>query len=404
MENNTLTVTQLTEIIKMTLDGSPYLNRVAVSGEISNFNHHFASGHMYFTLKDEGAQLKCVMFRSSNVNLRIKPENGMKVLCTGRISVYPQDGRYQLYVSDIIENGIGALYIEAERIRKKLEAEGIFSEKLKRPLLPYPKKLGVITSQTGAAVRDIINIATSRYPECEIIVYPAIVQGEYAVKTLVDGIAYFNNKELVDTIIIGRGGGSIEDLQPFNTEEVAYAVRASKIPVISAVGHETDYTICDFAADVRASTPSHAAELAVPDCKALKNTLESDLLIIRQRISKIISDDRAALEKISSSRAFSSLENQITDRRQMLDGISSSMADKMNIILLNRKSEFEKSAARLDSTSPLKVLSRGYSFVEKDGVPVTSAENIEKGDKIKITMNNGEVISTVDEVKLNGKQ
>ncbi len=404
MENNTLTVTQLTEIIKMTLDGSPYLNRVAVSGEISNFNHHFASGHMYFTLKDEGAQLKCVMFRSSNVNLRIKPENGMKVLCTGRISVYPQDGRYQLYVSDIIENGVGALYIEAERIRKKLEAEGVFSEKLKRPLLPYPKKLGVITSQTGAAVRDIINIATSRYPECEIIVYPAIVQGEYAVKTLVDGIAYFNNKELVDTIIIGRGGGSIEDLQPFNTEEVAYAVRASKIPVISAVGHETDYTICDFAADVRASTPSHAAELAVPDCKALKNTLESDLLIIRQRISKIISDDRAALEKISSSRAFSSLENQITDRRQMLDGISSSMADKMNIILLNRKSEFEKSAARLDSTSPLKVLSRGYSFVEKDGVPVTSAENIEKGDKIKITMNNGEVISTVDEVKLNGKQ
>ncbi len=403
MENNTLTVTQLTEIIKMTLDGSPYLNRVAVSGEISNFNHHFASGHMYFTIKDDGAQLKCVMFRSSNVNLRIKPENGMKVLCTGRISVYPQDGRYQLYVSDIIENGIGALYIEAERIRKKLEAEGIFSEKLKRPLLPYPKKLGVITSQTGAAVRDIINIATSRYPECEIIVYPAIVQGEYAVKTLVDGIAYFNNKELVDTIIIGRGGGSIEDLQPFNTEEVAYAVRASKIPVISAVGHETDYTICDFAADVRASTPSHAAELAVPDCKALKNTLESDLLIIRQRISKILSDDRAALEKISSSRAFSSLENQITDRRQMLDGISSSMADKMNIILLNRKSEFEKSAARLDSTSPLKVLSRGYSFVEKDGVPVTSAENIEKGDKIKITMNNGEVISTVDEVKLNGK-
>ncbi len=237
MENNTLTVTQLTEIIKMTLDGSPYLNRVAVSGEISNFNHHFASGHMYFTIKDDGAQLKCVMFRSSNVNLRIKPENGMKVLCTGRISVYPQDGRYQLYVSDIIENGIGALYIEAERIRKKLEAEGIFSEKLKRPLLPYPKKLGVITSQTGAAVRDIINIATSRYPECEIIVYPAIVQGEYAVKTLVDGIAYFNNKELVDTIIIGRGGGSIEDLQPFNTEEVAYAVRASKIPVISAVGH-----------------------------------------------------------------------------------------------------------------------------------------------------------------------
>lgn len=404
MDNNTLTVTQLTEIIKMTIDGAPYLSRVAVSGEISNFNHHFASGHMYFTLKDEGAQLKCVMFRSQNINLRIKPENGMKVLCTGRISVYPQDGRYQLYVSDIIENGIGALYIEAERIRKKLEAEGVFSEKLKRPLAPYPEKIGVITSQTGAAVRDVINIATSRYPLCEIIVYPAIVQGEYAVKTLVDGIAYFNNKEKVDTIIIGRGGGSIEDLQPFNTEEVAYAVRGSKIPVISAVGHETDFTVCDFAADVRASTPSHAAELAVPDSKALADTLDSAMYKIKQRISKIISDDRAVIEKISSSRAFSSLENQITDRRQMLDSISGSMADKLNIIMLDRRAGFEKSVARLDATSPLKVLSRGYSFVEKDGVPVTGVENIEKGDKIKITMNNGEVISTVDEVKVNGKQ
>ncbi len=404
MENNTLTVTQLTEIIKMTVDGSPYLNRVAVSGEISNFNHHFASGHMYFTLKDEGAQLKCVMFRSSNVNLRIRPENGMKVLCTGRISVYPQDGRYQLYVSDIIEDGVGALYIEAERVRKKLEAEGIFSEKLKRPLKQFPKKLGVITSQTGAAVRDIINIATSRYPACEIIVYPATVQGEYAVKTLVSGIEYFNKKEKVDTIIIGRGGGSIEDLQPFNSEDVAYAVRASMIPVISAVGHETDFTVCDFAADVRASTPSHAAELAVPDSKALRETLDSGLYKIKQKILKIISDDRAAVERAAASRAFSSLENQITDRRQMLDTISGSMADKLNIILLKRKKEFETAAARLDSTSPLKVLSRGYAYVEKDGKPESDASAFEKGDKIKVTMNNGAVISTVDEVILNGKQ
>lgn len=403
METNAITVTQLTEIIKMTIDGAPYLSRVAVSGEISNFNHHFASGHMYFTLKDEGAQLKCVMFRSQNMNLRTKPENGMKVLCTGRISVYPQDGRYQLYVSDIIENGIGALYVEAERIRKKLEAEGLFSEKLKRPIVKYPKKIGVITSQTGAAVRDIINIATSRYPVCEITVYPAIVQGEYAVKTLVDGLSYFNDKEPVDTVIIGRGGGSIEDLQPFNTEEVAYAVRASKAPVISAVGHETDVSICDFAADVRASTPSHAAELATPDCKALKDTLDSDLYKLKQRIIKIISDDKTALEKISSSHAFSSLDNQVTDRRQMLDVMSSSMADKLNIIMLKCRKEFETAAARLDSTSPLKVLSRGYSYVEKDGVAVSDVKMIEKGDKIKITMNNGAVMSTVDEVKENEK-
>lgn len=403
METNAITVTQLTEIIKMTIDGAPYLSRVAVSGEISNFNHHFASGHMYFTLKDEGAQLKCVMFRSQNINLRIKPENGMKVLCTGRISVYPQDGRYQLYVSDIIENGIGALYVEAERIRKKLEAEGLFSEKLKRPIVKYPKKIGVITSQTGAAVRDIINIATSRYPVCEITVYPAIVQGEYAVKTLVDGLSYFNDKEPVDTVIIGRGGGSIEDLQPFNTEEVAYAVRASKAPVISAVGHETNVSICDFAADVRASTPSHAAELATPDCQALKDVLDSDLYKLKQRIIKIISDDKTALEKISSSHAFSSLDNQITDRRQMLDIMSSSMADKLNIIMLKSRKEFETAAARLDSTSPLKVLSRGYSYVEKDGVAVSNVKMIEKGDKIKITMNNGAVMSTVDEVKANEK-
>lgn len=399
-----MTVTQLTEIIKMTVDGAPYLNRVAVSGEISNFNHHFASGHMYFTLKDEGAQLKCVMFRSQNINLRIRPENGMKVLCTGRIGVYPQDGRYQLYVNDIIEDGVGKLYIEAERIRKKLEAEGVFSEKLKRPLPRFPKKIGVITSQTGAAVRDIINIATSRYPAVEIIVYPAVVQGEYAVKTLVDGLRYFNNKEPVDTVIIGRGGGSVEDLQPFNTEEVAYAVRGSSIPVISAVGHETDFTVCDFAADVRASTPSHAAELAVPDCKALRASLDSDLDKIKQRITKIISDNKKEIEKISSSRAFSSLENQITDRRQLLDAKGTSMSDKLNIIMMKSRKEFETAAARLDSTSPLKVLSRGYSYVEKDGAAVTDAENIEKGDKIKITMNNGAVLSTVDEVILNGKQ
>ena len=232
MENKTLTVTQLTEFIKLMIDGSPYLKSVAVSGEISDFKLHIQSGHMYFTLKDENALLKCVMFRSQNLNLRIKPENGMKVICTGKISVYAQDGRYQLYVTDIISDGIGALYIEAERIRKLLEAKGMFDEKLKRPLPKYPKKIGVITSQTGAAVRDIINIATSRYPSCELLIYPAVVQGATALKTLTDGLDYFNNKQKTDVIIIGRGGGSIEDFQPFNTEEIAYAVRGSAVPVI----------------------------------------------------------------------------------------------------------------------------------------------------------------------------
>jgi len=401
MENKTLTVTQLTEFIKLMIDGSSYLRSVAVSGEISDFKLHIQSGHMYFTLKDESALLKCVMFRSQNQSLRIKPQNGMKVICTGRISVYAQDGRYQLYVTDIISDGIGALYIEAERIRKLLEAKGVFDEKLKRPLPKYPKKIGVITSQTGAAVRDIINIATSRYPSCELLIYPAVVQGNTAIKTLIDGLDYFNNRQKTDVIIIGRGGGSIEDFQPFNTEEIAYAVRGSAVPVISAVGHETDFTICDFAADVRASTPSHAAELATPDGAALKKLFAAEADRITQRIRKKLSDNKNKIEKFASSRALSSYENQINDRRQMIDTMSDRMADKLNIILLNRRKAFETAAAKLEAVSPLKVLSSGYAYVEKDGKPKSNASDFEPGDKIKITMNDGDVISTVDEVILN---
>ena len=403
MENRQLTVTQVTEFIKMMIDGSPYLRSVSVSGEISNFNHHFASGHMYFTLKDDKAQLKCVMYRSQNLKLKIIPENGMKVICTGYISVYAQDGRYQLYVSDIINDGIGALYIEAERIRKMLEAKGIFDEKLKRPLPKYPDKIGVITSQTGAAVRDIINIATSRYPSCELIIYPAVVQGATALKTLTEGLLYFNDRQKTDVIIIGRGGGSIEDFQPFNTEEIAYAVRGSKVPVISAVGHETDFTICDFAADVRASTPSHAAELATPDGEALKKLFSAEKDRIVQRIKKKLSDNKNTIDKFASSRALSSYQNQINDRRQMIDAMSDKTADKFNIILLKRKKEFETAAAKLEAVSPLKVLSSGYAYIEKDGVPKSNAADFKKGDKIKVTMNDGAVVSTVEEVILNEK-
>ena len=398
MENRTLTVTQLTEIIKLTIDASPYLGTVAVAGEISNFNHHYASGHMYFTLKDEGAQLKCVMFRFQNANLRIKPENGMKVLCTGRISVYPQDGRYQLYVSDIIATGTGDLYIEAERIRKKLEAEGIFAEKLKRPVPEYPEKIGVITSQTGAAVRDIINIATSRYPDCELIIYPAVVQGASSVATLVSGLEYFNTKLKVDVIIIGRGGGSIEDLQPFNTEEIAYALRKSDVPVISAVGHETDVTICDFAADLRASTPSHAAELATPDKAALKVKLRSQLGAMKASINKILTADNSKIEKLASSRSLVSIDSLISDRRQMLDALGNRMIDKLDIIMLKKKKNFETAAAKLQSSSPLRVLSSGYAYIEKDGKPRSSVKELAPRDAIKITMKDGAVNATVDEV------
>lgn len=403
MENRTLTVTQLTDIIKLTIDSSPYLGTVAVSGEISNFNLHYASGHMYFTLKDEGAQLKCVMFRYQNVNLRMRPENGMKVLCTGKISVYPQDGRYQLYVSDIIPDGIGALYVEAERIRKKLESEGLFSEKLKRKIPEYPQKIGVITSQTGAAVRDIINIVTSRFPVCELIVYPAVVQGAGSLGTLVEGIAYFNERERTDVIIIGRGGGSIEDLQSFNTEEIAYAIRRSTVPVISAVGHETDFTICDFAADLRASTPSHAAELAVPDSAALRRSLLADLAAMRSAVEKSIAAHKARLDRFAASKSLTSVEKQISDRRQRIDALGNRMADKLDIIMLKKKKAFETAAARLEASSPLRVLSSGYAYIEKDGVPQTSARGLKKNDKITVTMKDGTVFAGIDEVRINGE-
>ena len=398
MENNALTVTQLTEIIKMTIDGAPYLNRVAVSGEISNFNHHFASGHMYFTLKDEGAQLKCVMFRSQNINLRIKPENGMKVLCTGRISVYPQDGRYQLYVNDIIEDGIGALYIEAERVRKKLEAEGVFSEKLKRPLPQFPKKIGVITSQTGAAVRDIINIAASRYPACEIIVYPAIVQGEYAVKTLIDGLAYFNKAEKVDTIIIGRGGGSIEDLWAFNEEIVARAIAASRIPVISCVGHEVDFTISDFVADLRAPTPSAAAELAVPNAADMLTWFDGCEKRMAAAMGKRVELCRRRLDELKSRRCMESPMYQVDQRRMNLDYAVKAFASAMKLRTEQARKRLSEAAASLNAMSPLNVLARGYSISEKEGRPLRSAKELSAGDAITVLLRDGSAGCRVETV------
>ncbi len=403
MTYKTITVSQLTEAIKMTLEGAPYLNNIRVSGEISDFTYRVQSGHMYFTLKDEFAVLRCVMFRYQNQKLTFKPQDGEKVVCTGRISLYAQSGQYQLYVDNILKEGVGDLYAEAEKLKKALAEKGLFDKKLKRPLKAYPKKIGVITSQTGDALRDIINITKLRFPLCELLVYPSTVQGKESLKTLLDGIDFFNKKNKVDTIIIGRGGGSAEDLEPFNKEEIAYALRASEIPVISAVGHETDVTICDFAADVRASTPSHAAELATPDKAEIKKQLDSELYKITLKIKKKLSDDKNKIDMFASSHALSSYENQINDRRLLIDGVSSKMNDKISYLLLKKKNEFEKAAAKLEATSPLKVLSSGYAYVEKDGAPKSKAADFKSGDNIKITMNDGAVVSTVDEVILNGK-
>ncbi|MBQ1847451.1 MAG: exodeoxyribonuclease VII large subunit, partial [Clostridia bacterium] len=341
MKTEILTVTQLNDFVKMTLDNSPFLRSVGVSGEISNFKYHYASGHIYFTLKDSTSQLKCVMFRSDAVNLKFSPGDGMKVVCTGSVRVYTAGGTYQLYVNDILPDGVGSLYLAYEQLKAKLESEGLFDKSVKKPIPKYPEKIGVITSQTGAAVRDIINIAGRRYPLCEITVYPAIVQGENAEKTLISGLSYFNEKEKADLIIIGRGGGSLEDLYAFNSEALARAIRKSDVPVISAVGHETDFTICDFASDLRAPTPSAAAELAVPDSIALKGELASDYGLMKRALGGKIEKEKKMLGDLSRSGSMKSLYSFIADKRLCLDGLGDKMRSEIRLITLKKRSAFE---------------------------------------------------------------
>ena len=385
----------------MTLDGSPYLRSVGVSGEISNFKYHYASGHIYFTLKDSASQLKCVMFRSDAANLRFKPDDGMKVVCTGSVRVYTAGGSYQLYVSDILPDGVGALYLAYEQLKAKLEAEGLFAESLKRPVPKYPEKIGVITSQTGAAVRDIINITGRRYPLCEITVYPAIVQGENAEKTLLDGLLYFNVKEKTDVIIIGRGGGSLEDLYVFNSEALARAVRASAVPVISAVGHETDFTICDFAADLRAPTPSAAAELAVPDKLSLKAELASSYGVMRRSLDKKINSEKKKLDDLSKSGSMKSLRNFIVDKRLALDSLADKIGSEMKLILMKKRSSFETAASKLNAKSPLQILSGGYAYVEHNEKALTAVKDVNPGDMIKVTFSDGYLTANITEVNKN---
>ena len=264
-----LTVTQLNEYIKGILDHDPRLTDVYLRGEISNFKNHYSTGHYYFTLKDEGGMIRAIMFRSSAVKLAFLPEDGMKVVAHGRISAFVRDGQYQIYCDSMEPDGIGALYIAYEQLKRKLEAEGLFDPSRKKPLPKIPSRVGIITSATGAAIRDMINVCGRRFPFAELVLYPSLVQGPDAPAQLIDGVRYFNEKQSVDVIIIGRGGGSIEDLWAFNNEDLAREIAASAIPVISAVGHETDFTICDFVADRRAPTPSAAAELAVPETEEL---------------------------------------------------------------------------------------------------------------------------------------
>lgn len=394
-----LSVSQLNRYIKMNFDADENLANIFISGEISNFTNHYRTGHLYFTLKDDSAAVRAVMFNSSAKRLKFMPEDGMKVIARGRVSVYEASGQYQLYVDDMQPDGVGALNLAYEQLKEKLQKEGLFSELHKKPLPPYPEKVGVITSPTGAAVRDIINVLGRRFPYAEIVFCPVLVQGDGAHLQLTDTVNLFNSERAADVIIIGRGGGSIEDLWEFNDEGLARAVYNSEIPVISAVGHETDFTICDFVADMRAPTPSAAAELAVPDANELQYALSALKNRMFLNVSSGIADRRSRLEYLTSKGALKSPDEMLSNRSQRLDTAFSKMLSSYENRIGGKKVEFISAATALSKLDPMSVLMRGFAFVsDKNGKNVYSSQSLAKGDKINVRFHDGSAACEVKEI------
>ena len=394
-----LSVSQLNRYIKMNFDADENLANIFISGEISNFTNHYRTGHLYFTLKDDSAAVRAVMFNSSAKRLKFMPEDGMKVIARGRVSVYEASGQYQLYVDDMQPDGVGALNLAYEQLKEKLQKEGLFSEHHKKPLPPYPEKVGVITSPTGAAVRDIINVLGRRFPYAEIVFCPVLVQGDGAHLQLTDAVNMFNSERAADVIIIGRGGGSIEDLWEFNDEGLARAVYNSEIPVISAVGHETDFTICDFVADMRAPTPSAAAELAVPDANELQYALSALKNRMFLNVSSGIADRRSRLEYLTSKGALKSPDEMLSNRSQRLDTAFSKMLSSYENRIGGKKVEFISAATALSKLDPMSVLMRGFAFVsDKSGKNVYSSQALAKGDKINVRFHDGSAVCEVKEI------
>ena len=390
----TITVSSLNRHIKLLLENDSSLAGVSVKGELSNFKRH-SSGHCSMTLKDEGAAVAAVMFRSAADKLRFNPENGMKVIVTGRISVYERDGRYQIYIDSMQPDGIGDLHIAFEQLKEKLGKMGIFDMQRKKPIPKFPKTVGVVTSPTGAAVRDIVNVISRRYPLCEVLICPVLVQGEGAARQISNAIEYINKNKCADVIIVGRGGGSLEDLWAFNEEPVAMAIANSEIPVISAVGHETDFSISDFAADLRAPTPSAAAELAVPSSAELKALLAKNYSAMLSSIKKNLNYKRSVL----SSFSVKSPMDLINRNRIAIDNYEKHMTSAFYIKLQNKKKLLQVNAAKLESLSPLSVLSRGYGVVsDEKGMVAKSAAQLCPGEKINVRMNDGTAKCTVDEI------
>lgn len=387
-----ITVGQLNKYVKTLLEGDANLAAVYISGEISNFTHHYQSGHMYMTLKDETAAVKAVMFRGHASKLAFKPENGMKVIVRARVSLYENTGAYQIYIEEMQPDGVGALQIAFEQLKKRLAAEGLFDETRKRPLPAYPMRVGVITSPTGAAVRDIFNVLGRRFPLARVVFCPVLVQGEGASASIVDAIRRFNAEAAADVLIVGRGGGSMEDLWAFNEEPVARAVAASSIPVISAVGHETDFTICDFVADLRAPTPSAAAELAVPEQRRLVSTLVGFQERLEWGCRGVLTSCARRLELLMQKRCLAAPGYYTEEQAMRLDYLTRRFAAAARQSLGAADRRLAASASKLDALSPLKVLARGYAIgYGENGQVLTDVRQVAPGDDIRLRLVNGTV-------------
>ena len=399
MSQEVLSITQINEYIRSVIDHDGLLSGVAVRGEISNYKL-YPSGHHYFTLKDENSALKCVMFKGNAVRLRFRPENGMKVIAMGRISVYPRDGAYQLYCTAMAMDGIGDLHAAFEQLKAKLGAQGLFDPAHKKPLPQFPGVIGIITSSAGAAVHDMLRILSKRYPLTQVRLLPVRVQGVEAPAEIAAAIRYANYHKLADVLIVGRGGGSIEDLWAFNDEGVAHAIYESQIPIISAVGHEPDVTISDYVADLRAATPSNAAELVVPDRDALLQAVDSMSAAMATALKRQIQTSRRHLDMLAQSNCLQSPEAYLRQRSDALQSVENRLLAAQEKIVHFHRQRFISHAAKLDAMSPLKVISRGYSLAQTDnGALLRSVRQVQPGDCITISLSDGKIDAAVSQVK-----
>ncbi len=393
----TFTVSELNGYIKNLMENDRTLGGVTVSGEISNFVRH-TSGHLYFSLKDGSSQIRAVMFRSYASSLRFAPESGMKVTVHGSVNVFARDGSYQLYISTMQPDGIGALYLAYEQLRAKLSAEGLFADEHKKKIPEYPRRIGVITSPTGAAVRDILNVTGRRYPLADVYLYPAVVQGEQSVPTLISGLDYFEKSHLVDVIIIGRGGGSIEDLWAFNSEELARKIYGCAIPVISAVGHETDFTISDFVADLRAPTPSAAAEISVPDIRELCIRIDGFLGRCVSALERCVERYRERLDKLNIEDITAIALERIESFSKDKEGLFDRAKERLLRTLETKRSDFTVLVEKANALNPMAVLARGYSYTESENRLVDSVLSVKTGDKLSITVSDGVIGAKVTDI------